>query len=62
MGNQPLIFGFILQMVAMDEVHEQMNDIAAKQKEKIEELNAKVCKFEAIIVKSKSRIPTLKIL
>ena len=49
-----------LQMVVMDEVHKQMNDIAAKQKEKIDELNAEIRKLKAMIVKHESRIRTLE--
>ena len=48
-------------MVVMDEVHKQMNDIAAKQKEKIDELNAEIRKLNAMIVKHESRIQTLEI-
>ena len=47
-------------MVVMDEVHKQMNDIAAKQKEKIDELNAEIRKLKAMIVKHESRIRTLE--
>ena len=47
-------------MVVMDEVHKQMNDIAAKQKEKINELNAEIRKLKAMIVKHESRIRTLE--
>ena len=50
----------IFQMVVMDEVHKQMNDIAAKQKEKIDELNAEIRKLKAMIVKHESRIRTLE--
>merc|ERR1712110_1052732 len=49
-----------LTMVVMDEVHKQMNDIAAKQKEKIDELNAEIRKLKAMIVKHESRIRTLE--
>ena len=48
-------------MVVMDEVHKQMNDIAAKQKEKIDKLNAEIRKLNAMIVKHESRIQTLEI-
>ena len=51
---------FFFQMVVMDEVHKQMNDIAAKQKEKIDELNAEIRKLKAMIVKHESRIRTLE--
>jgi uncharacterized coiled-coil DUF342 family protein len=47
-------------MVVMDEVHKQMNDIASKQKEKIDELNAEIRKLKAMIVKHESRIRTLE--
>ena len=47
-------------MVVMDEVHKQMNDIAAKQKDKIDELNAEIRKLKAMIVKHESRIRTLE--
>ena len=50
----------VFQMVVMDEVHKQMNDIAAKQKEKIDELNAEIRKLKAMIVKHESRIRTLE--
>ena len=50
----------VFQMVVMDEVHKQMNDIAAKQKEKIDELNAEIRKLRAMIVKHESRIRTLE--
>lgn len=49
-----------LTMVVMDEVHKQMNDIASKQKEKIDELNAEIRKLKAMIVKHESRIRTLE--
>ena len=62
MKNQPLKFGFIFQMVVTDEVHEQMNDIAFKQIKNIEKINSEIRKQKVIIVKPKSRIPTLKIL
>lgn len=47
-------------MVVMEEVHKQMNDIAGKQKEKIDELNAEIRKLKAMIVKHESRIRTLE--
>ncbi len=47
-------------MVVMDEVHKQMNEIAGKQKEKIDELNAEIRKLKAMIVKHESRIRTLE--
>ena len=47
-------------MVVMDEVHKQMNDIAAKQKEKNDELNAEIHKLKAMIVKHESQIWTLE--
>jgi len=49
-----------LTMVVMEEVHKQMNDIAGKQKEKIDELNAEIRKLKAMIVKHESRIRTLE--
>ena len=55
-----IIVDNIFQMVVMDEVHKQMNDIAAKQKEKIDELNAEIRKLKAMIVKHESRIRTLE--
>ena len=48
------------EMVVMEEVHKQMNDIAGKQKEKIDELNAEIRKLKAMIVKHESRIRTLE--
>jgi len=49
-----------LTRVVMDEVHKQMNEIAGKQKEKIDELNAEIRKLKAMIVKHESRIRTLE--
>ena len=49
-------------MVVMDEVHEQMNDTAVKQIKNIDKLNSEIRILEVMIVKPKSRIPTLKIL
>ena len=46
----------------MDEVYEQMNNIAVKQIKNINKLNSEIRKLEVIIVKPKSQIPTLKIL
>ena len=37
-----------------------MNEIAGKQKEKIDELNAEIRKLKAMIVKHESRIRTLE--
>ena len=48
------------QMVVMDEVHKQMGDIAAKQKERIDEMGAEIRKLKAMIVKHESRIRTLE--
>jgi len=42
-------------MAVMEEVHKQMGDIAAKQKDKIDELNAEIRKLKAMIVKHESR-------
>ena len=47
-------------MVVMDEVHKQMNDIATKQKERIDEMGAEIRKLKAMIVKHESRIRTLE--
>ena len=58
--NNDVIIDDMFQMVVMDEVHKQMNDIAAKQKEKIDELNAEIRKLKAMIVKHESRIRTLE--
>ena len=49
-------------MVVMDEVHEQMNNIAVKQIKNIDKLNSEIRKPEVMIFKPKSQIPTLKIL
>lgn len=49
-----------LTMVVMDEVHKQMGDIAAKQKERIDEMGAEIRKLKAMIVKHESRIRTLE--
>ena len=43
-------------MVVMEEVEKQMNEMASKQKEKIEELNSEIRKLKAMIVKHESRI------
>ena len=59
-NNNDVIIDDMFQMVVMDEVHKQMNDIAAKQKEKIDELNAEIRKLKAMIVKHESRIRTLE--
>ena len=45
----------------MAEVYKQMNDIAAKKREKIDKLNTKICKLKAMIVKHESLIRTLEI-
>ena len=50
----------IFQMVVMDEVHKQMGEIAAKQKERIDEMGAEIRKLKAMIVKHESRIRTLE--
>lgn len=47
-------------MVVMDEVHKQMADIAAKHKERIDEMGAEIRKLKAMIVKHESRIRTLE--
>ena len=47
-------------MVVMDEVHKQMSEIAAKQKERIDEMGAEIRKLKAMIVKHESRIRTLE--
>ena len=47
-------------MVVMDEVHKQMGEISAKQKEKIDEMGAEIRKLKAMIVKHESRIRTLE--
>ena len=47
-------------MVVMDEVHKQMGEIAAKQKERIDEMGAEIRKLKAMIVKHESRIRTLE--
>jgi len=44
----------------MEEVHKQMGEIAAKQNDKISELNAEIRKLKAMIVKHESRIRTLE--
>merc|ERR1711997_836184 len=49
-----------LTMVVMDEVHKQMGEIAAKQKERIDEMGAEIRKLKAMIVKHESRIRTLE--
>lgn len=49
-----------LTMVVMDEVQKQMNEIAGKQKDKLDELNAEIRKLKAMIVKHESRIRTLE--
>lgn len=49
-----------LTMAVMEEVHKQMGEIAAKQKDKIDELNAEIRKLKAMIVKHESRIRTLE--
>ena len=48
------------QMVVMDEVHKQMGEISAKQKERIDEMGAEIRKLKAMIVKHESRIRTLE--
>lgn len=40
----------------MEEVQKQMNDLALKQKEKVEELNSEIRKLKAMIVKHETRI------
>ena len=47
-------------MVVMDEVHKQMGEISAKQKERIDEMGAEIRKLKAMIVKHESRIRTLE--
>ena len=47
-------------MAVMEEVHKQMSEISAKQKSKIDELNAEIRKLKAMIVKHESRIRTLE--
>lgn len=42
-------------MAVMEEVHNQMGEIAAKQKDKIDELGAEIRKLKAMIVKHESR-------
>ncbi len=42
-------------MAVMEEVHQQMSEIAAKQKEKIDEQTAEIRKLKAMIVKHESR-------
>ena len=42
-------------MAVMEEVHNQMGEIAAKQKDKIDELSAEIRKLKAMIVKHESR-------
>ena len=54
------LFFTSLQMVVMDEVHKQMGEIAAKQKERIDEMGAEIRKLKAMIVKHESRIRTLE--
>jgi len=49
-----------LTMVVMDEVHKQMGEISAKQKERIDEMGAEIRKLKAMIVKHESRIRTLE--
>merc|ERR1712018_372697 len=49
-----------LTMVVMDEVHGQMGEISAKQKERIDEMGAEIRKLKAMIVKHESRIRTLE--
>ena len=48
-------------MVVMGEVHKQMNNIAAKQKEKNYKLNAEIHKLKSMIVKHEFRIQALEI-
>ncbi len=47
-------------MAVMEEVHNQMTEIAAKQKDRIDELAAEIRKLKAMIVKHESRIRTLE--
>ena len=56
----PNSYAIVLQMVVMDEVHKQMSEIAAKQKERIDEMGAEIRKLKAMIVKHESRIRTLE--
>lgn len=47
-------------MAVMEEVHKQIGDITAKQKEKTDELAAEIRKLKAMIVKHESRLRTLE--
>ena len=53
-------YAIVLQMVVMDEVHKQMSEIAAKQKDRLDEMGAEIRKLKAMIVKHESRIRTLE--
>ena len=44
----------------MEEVHNQMTEITAKQKEKVDDLGAEIRKLKAMIVKHESRIRSLE--
>ena len=47
-------------MVVMDEVHKQMGEIAAKQKERIDEMGAEIRKLKAMIVICMSVVQNLQ--
>ena len=49
-----------LTMAVMEEVHNQIGEITAKQKEKSDEQAAEIRKLKAMIVKHESRIRTLE--